>query len=231
MTMMRESGAIGAIVSDRLGRVIHSEGGTGYFDKDVLAATLGPAFSRTVDLRELLGGNAWSLQFYDGDKYDIFALALGLHYFVALVFEGAERPAYGAVTRYGRNEAENIIEKIGADAWSFRRAARRITQSMQPVSVEQTGAPSPESAATAEVDPSEEPTQPMQPVDEPPPSTLPELKFEPVADMDVDNLFGQNVNESDFDDLFGDSDTEESFLSGSDTVSFDDAMNMGILDE
>lgn len=219
LQMMRDTGAIGSIVADRLGRVIHSEGATGYFDKDMMAALVGPGFARTVDMRSIVGGNAWSMQYYDGDSYDIFALALGLHYFVVLIFDGTKRPQYGPVTRYGREEAEKFIEKLGADAWSFRRAVS--TQTMTTLAPETTA---------EEVESTPEPQQEAAP----PPQAIPdEPIFEPVADLDVDKLFNQSVDESQFDELFSSGvDTgESSIFSTDDVVSFDDAMDMGILDE
>ena len=137
MSMMRDTTAIGAFIADRMGRVAVSEGITGYFDINVCAATLGPHFASTVDLRESIGGNAWTLQYFDGDNYDLFAIALGLHYFVVLIFDGSKRPAFGPVTRYGREGADTIIEQIGGDAaWSYRRKVSKVTQSMQAVDAE-----------------------------------------------------------------------------------------------
>lgn len=217
-TMMRETSAIGAIVADRLGRVVFSEGATGYFDKDVLAATLGPSFARTVDLRDLIAGNSWSMQYYDGDQYDIVALALGLHYFAALIFDGTKTPPFGPVMRYGRQEADAVIGKLGDLAWSYRRTLNVMTQTMQAIHIE-------EAELEAEL--------PQAAAAEPelPPAVEEEFRLEPVANLDVDQLFGQKIDEAQFDDLFASTDEEDTIFGGSDRVSFDEAINMGILDE
>ena len=226
MSMMRDTTAIGAFIADRLGRVMVSEGITGYFDINVCAATLGPHFASTVDLRESIGGNAWTLQYFDGENYDLFAMALGLHYFAVLIFDGSKRAAFGPVTRYGREGADAIIEKIGGEAaWSFRRKVSKVTQSMQAVEMDEAkGKPPKDMTMEAESAPQE---------DAPEPAEVPELVLDPVENLDVDTLFNQKVDESAFDDLFTEEEmTQENvFISKGNNVSFDDAMNLGILDE
>jgi CheY-like chemotaxis protein len=221
ITMMRETLAIGAIVADRLGRVVFSEGATGYFDKGVLAATLGPSFARTVDLRDLIDGNSWGMHYYDGDRYDLVALALGLHYFVALIFDGTKTPPFGPVMRYGRQEADAVIAKLGDEAWSYRRTVNVMTQTMHAIHIdeEEAEAEVPEPAAVAEA-PAYAPAAQEE-----------EFKLEPVANLDVDQLFNQKIDESQFDDLFSSIDAQDDVFGGSDRVSFDEAINMGILDE
>jgi len=226
MSMMRDTTSIGAFIADRLGRVVVSEGITGYFDINVCAATLGPHFASTVDLRESIGGNAWTLQYFDGENYDLFAMALGLHYFAVLIFDGSKRAAFGPVTRYGREGADTIIEKIGGEAaWSFRRKVSKVTQSMQAVDAEVLEAAAAESEAN--VAPASAPEEVLPPVD------IPDLKLDPVENLDADTLFNQKVDESAFDDLFTEEEmTQENvFISKDNNVSFDDAMNLGILDE
>jgi CheY-like chemotaxis protein len=227
MSMMRDTTSIGAFIADRLGRVVVSEGITGYFDINVCAATLGPHFASTVDLRESIGGNAWTLQYFDGENYDLFAMALGLHYFAVLIFDGSKRAAFGPVTRYGREGADAIIEKIGGDAaWSYRRKVSKVTQSMQAVNTD-------ELAKQASAGDSEDDPATPAPQESAPPIEVPDLKLDPVEDLDVDTLFNQKVDESAFDDLFTEEEmTQENvFISKGNNVSFDDAMNLGILDE
>jgi hypothetical protein len=67
----------------------------------------------------------------------------------------------------------------------------------------------------------------------PEPIDAPELNLDPVEDLDVDNLFSQKVDESAFDDMFTEEEMsqENVFISKGNNVSFDDAMNLGILDE
>ena len=62
----------------------------------------------------------------------------------------------------------------------------------------------------------------------------PALKLEPIADLDIDGLFGQKVDESSLDDMFDLENLEkiaqESQKSGR-RISFDDAIGLGILDD
>lgn len=218
MQIMLDTGATGVLFADRMGHVIASEGAANYYDfnKEVCAALIAPSVARTADLRDLTGGNAWTLQYYDGERYDIFVLALGVHYFLALLFDGTKRAAFGSVTNYGRKTVDSILEKLGDEAWAFRRSTSVITQTMTVVKVEE-----PQDS---------EPTEPVNTVTEPEPPTPPAENANP--DLDPDKLFSQKVDESEFDSLFSEDDfkSETVFLTGN-VVSFDDAMDMGILDQ
>ncbi len=226
MQLMLDTGATGILFADRMGRVISAEGSANYYDfnKEICAALIGPSIARTADLHDLTGGNVWTFQYYDGDQYDIFVFSLGVHYFLALLFDSGKRAVFGSVVSIGRKTADTIIEKFGSDAWAFRRTITS-TQTMTALKVEA----APPVSTKATVTPVEAPAV----VEAIPAETLPELKFEPVENLDADLLFSQNVDESAFDDLFSADDLKEesAFLSGSDFVSFNDAMDMGILDQ
>ncbi len=133
--MMRDVGALGALVADRTGRILVELGATGALDRAALAAIAGAALTRTAPMGSLVGGNAWTMHYYDGDRFDVFVLALGLHYFLALVFDGANRSAFGPVTMYGRRVADQLIRTLG-------EAAYRITPPSQPDGVGGGGAAS-----------------------------------------------------------------------------------------
>src|SRR5262249_30517792 len=85
--VMRDVGAMAAVLADRNGKVISYEGAAGYVDRELLAATLGPSFSSTTRILPVLGDQPRVLKYYDGEKLDLFGLAVGLHYFVTLVFD------------------------------------------------------------------------------------------------------------------------------------------------
>ncbi|MBZ0308520.1 MAG: response regulator [Anaerolineae bacterium] len=219
MQIMLDTGATGVFFADRMGHVIASEGAANYYDfnREVCAALLAPSVARTADLRDLTGGNAWTLQYYDGERYDIFVLSLGVHYFLGLLFDGTKRAAFGSVTNYGRKTVDGILDKMGAEAWTFRRNTSTITQSMSAIRVE-------------EVEEEEESAEPLPAPAAPEPKSVPAA--EDQTDLDPDKLFSQKVDESQFDSLFSEEDfkSETVFLTGN-VVSFDDAMDMGILDQ
>jgi CheY-like chemotaxis protein len=227
--IMRDTASMGGFVANRMGRVVFAEGATGYFDIDFCAAKLAPYFAQTIYFREMIGGNAWSLQYFDGDEYDLFAISLGLHYFAVLIFDGSKRPQFGPVTNYGRKGADSIIEVLGAEAWSYRRSLpqKTATQAMPMISAEEPAAPEPEvpvELARAHIS-TDSPKTIIPP-------TTPDLNFEPVENLDMDVLFNQSIDEGSFDNLFADEDLSGASLFGKDdSVSFDEAIDMGILDE
>jgi CheY-like chemotaxis protein len=131
--LLRDVGAMAAVLADRNGKVSTFEGAAGYIDRDLLAGALGPGFGSVTKLLSVIGDQPRVLQHYDGDKGDIFGLAVGLHYFIMLVFDGnAPASALGNVKRYGGSAVDEMLNVIGAEK-AF---------SMKPVSA----APSPEPA-------------------------------------------------------------------------------------
>jgi hypothetical protein len=219
-----EMGAIAGMISDRTGRIVVDEGAIGYVDKYVIAATLGPNFALAVKIAPQIGGAGWSLKFFDGDRYDLYALALGYHYFMAFLFDDTKSGAFGAVTRFGRKGAEKIIELLGESAWVYG----------QPVQPAPAPSAQPEVKVTAKATkPSKKSTQPVAKVEaEPPspPSSVVGPVLEPVKDLDLDLLFGQHLDDQEYDDLFADSasNADVSDLRG-DKLSFEEAQDMGLL--
>src|SRR5207244_9931909 len=56
------------------------------------------------------------LKYYDGEKGDLFGLAVGLHYFIMLIFEGnAPAAALGNVKRFGGNSVNEMLNVIGVE--------------------------------------------------------------------------------------------------------------------
>jgi hypothetical protein len=227
--LMRDVGAMGVIVADRTGRVLVDQGATGYVDRQKLAAILGPSFAQAAGIGELVGGDAWTMQYYDGERLDLFGLALGIHHFMCLVFEGSNRGAFGAVTMFGRRAADQIIEMIGEAA--YRSYA--LPPSPAPAVEERLAVPErveEEPALFAE--PYEEVAALDALFDE---EAAPEDEYGPVSDIDLDVLFGQSVDEGLADTLFdldGLRDLVESLPSDdSSQVGYDEARDMGIIDE
>lgn len=132
LSLMHDVGAMGVILADRLGRVLIDEGATGYLDRERLVGLLAPSFGRTGDMGALVGGRAWAMQYYDGERIDLYALSLGLHYFLCLLFEGSNRAAMGAVAVYGRRAADQMIDRMGAAAYALPVATRATPQGELP---------------------------------------------------------------------------------------------------
>ncbi len=217
--LIRDVGAMGIIVADRTGRVLVDEGATGYVDRETLAAILGPMFARVVEISPLIGGPAGALHYYNGERLDVYGLALGYHYLMFLVFEGENRRAMASVMLYGRQAANQLIEMLGEDAYRLQSTE---TQPVAPAPAETKRPPRPpEPAAPVRA----EASAPAQ-------ETVP---AEAVPDLDVEALFAQPIDEGLADSLFDPeelSNLAETIQSDDEThVGYDEAIDMGILDE
>ena len=116
-SVMQDTGAVGALLADRAGHVLVEEGATGQVNPPVLAGLLGPAFASVAEIGPLLGRRTWTMHYYDGDRVDVFALALGLHHFMCLIVDSSNRGAMGSVTVFGRRAADRIVGLIGDAAY------------------------------------------------------------------------------------------------------------------
>ncbi|GIK62939.1 MAG: hypothetical protein BroJett018_07330 [Chloroflexota bacterium] len=217
---MREVGAIGGLIADRTGRVVVDER-TGYIDKSLIAGVLGPTFAHAPKIAPQIGGQGWSLKFYDGNRYDLFALSLGYHYFAAFLFDDNKSGVFGAMTRFGRLGADAIIKLLGDSAWTFEQPA--------PVPV-----PTSPTAPRPGSRPPKHATQPLPKLEVAPtaPAIVDEPILEPVGELDLDLLFGQSTpDEVSFDDLFASNQPVDLDLGNihGDKMSFEEAQNMGLL--
>lgn len=216
-----ELGAIGAFVSDRAGRIFAEEGAIGYIDKQLVAATVGPLFPRAVKVAPQVGGTGWSMIYFDGERYDIFALALGYHHFMVFLFEGDYRQAVGEMMRLRRRGLDEFIDLIGSAAWTYEEVvSEKIAENDDDV-VDKVVVEKRSTIAIPAVEVEDE-YEDEEFEDEP--------FLDPVEDLDVDLLFSDDLD--DMDDLFGDDvlDGDEVFdISAGSSVSFDEAQDMGLL--
>lgn len=234
---MRDAGAMAIVMADRNGKVVAFEGAAGYIDRDLLAAALGPGFGGLIKLLPIIGEHPRVLKYYDGDKSDLFGLAVGLHHFIMLIFDGkAPANAIGVVKRLGTTSVNRMLEIIGDVAFDTRpvpvaaptpmpakpapepththrrgRGAKASTTETSAVSAERT-------ARTASVERVGK-TKPLTPPPDPIPNFNPEL---------FDHL--DEIDPNDAEDAFSeDKLTPDLFISGNNKISFDDARHQGIL--
>ncbi|HEX3053277.1 MAG TPA: hypothetical protein VHP83_21645 [Aggregatilineaceae bacterium] len=223
-SLIRDVGAMGVILADRTGRVLIDEGATGYIDREKLALILGPAFARSADMSPLIGGDAWTMHYYDGERLDVFGLSLGLHYFMGLIFEGSNRAAFGAVMMFGRRAADQMISMIGDAAYSTRKPEPAPVKVKEPVKA----APPPEPPPSKkEKKKTKELSSLFDKADAISPDSL--------GEFDAEALFGQAIDENIAASLF-DSDAVSSLLKEmeggkGERVGYDEAIDMGILNE
>ncbi len=230
-SLMRDVGAMAVILADRTGRVLVEAGAAGYIDRETLAVVLGPSFARSADISPLVGGDAWTMQYYDGERFDVFGLALGIHYFMCLIFEGSNRGAFGAVTMFGRRAADQMIDMIGEAAYLTKKSEPMpLPKESLPKEKEPVKAPQ---AAAQPVRKTQETARREVVVEPPPPPRQPIL--EPVNNFDAEALFGQAVDVGLADSLFDESTLSDLAASlaadDGERVGYDEAIDMGILGE
>jgi hypothetical protein len=192
-TLLTDVGAMAIVFANRTGDVLLERGAVGYLDREKLTTTLKPIFRTTIEMGPVVGGNTRTLHFYDGDTYDVFVISVGLHHFLCLVFNGeAGNRAFGAVNRFGRRAAEDLVVLLGAGAFVIDMAAQAPAAARKP----RRHVPEPE--------PVEEIFQPLERAVEPETYEEPEpLQLEPIGDLDLsifDDL--EKLDLSSADDLF-----------------------------
>ncbi|MBN1967302.1 MAG: response regulator transcription factor [Anaerolineae bacterium] len=219
--MLTDVGAMAVVLADRQGNILQELGAVGYLDREQLTGTLAPNFANMVSVGPLVGGKRPSaMHFYDGDEFDIFALAIGLHYFVCLIFEGsAGSRAFGAVTMFGRRAVQEMLEAIGASAFEVQQAAAPAP--VAPARKRPAAAPPPE--------PPPAPAEPAAVAPRPP-------QLEPLPDdTDLESLLGGlgKLDLSQADDLFDPDKLAEiaAETMAGDRLSFDEAQQMGVLQQ
>ncbi|NDJ86843.1 MAG: response regulator transcription factor [Chloroflexi bacterium] len=222
----RELRAVGALISDRAGRIVVDQGATGYIDKAQISALLGPTFAHAVKVAQQIGGNGWSLKYYEGERYNLFGLAIGYHYFMMFIVDASDKLAFGAVTRYGRQGANKITELLADGAW-IKSQAPSAVGAAQTESAVDTGTATPAEIEQVEAEKRKRSTEEMT-------AALAAPTLEPIDNLDLDLLFSQGASENGLDDLFedgGELDLGGDLLESDDSVSYEEAQNMGLLGE
>jgi len=234
--LMRDVGAMAIVLADRNGKVVDYEGAAGYFDRDSLAATLGPGFGDTIKLLPVVGEQPMVLKHYDGKRGTLFGLSVGLHYFLMLIFDGtAPASALGAVKRYGTSAVNEMLAQIGPIAFDPNPVLQAVTPALPPHKEEphkKRKTRTQEVAAVRSAPPPPPPTPARVEKHERPEKNEPSKKqstapanFDPKL---LDSL--DSIDLSQADSLFDPANLAETGSSGSDDkISFDDAMLQGII--
>ncbi|MBI5667098.1 MAG: hypothetical protein HZC41_03750 [Chloroflexi bacterium] len=220
--LLADVGAMAIILASRDGETILERGAVGYLNREQLMNALRPMVTTTIEMSDLVGGQASSLQFYDGDDKDVFVFSVGLHHFLCVVFDGqAGSRQFGLVNRYGRQAVQDLIALLGASAFVIERAPRVEAPARQDKKVAR--------KLKTVVD------EPLEPIIERPMAQAPEpepLRLDPIKDLDfsiLDKLGALDVSQAD--DLFDPDKLAELANKGSGrkAVSFDEAMELGVL--
>ncbi len=204
-SLLIDVGAMAIVLANRSGAVVTERGAVGYLDREQLTSALLPMVTATHDMGQLVGGNQPSaLQFYDGDRYDIFVLSVGFHHFMCLVFDGTiGNRQFGAVNRFGRRAAEDLIAVLGIQAFTVPEPVPETEKTQRfRVRIQEKPAPPPEPA----------PLEPLivraeefvSPAPEPTPEPEPML-LEPIENLDLSLFDNSALGDLDLDaadDLF-----------------------------
>lgn len=191
-SLLSDLGAMAIILSTRTGEVLLERGAVGYLNREQLTAALLPAVLTSSDVKEVVGGQMSSVQFYDGEEFDVFLLTVGLHHFLCVIFDGEMgAKQFGAVNRFGRRAVLDLIAKIGANAF-FVQPKAKVEE--EPRIRRKPSKPREEEEeivlAKAELN--------LAPVESEPQT----LHLEPIADLNLDDIFGKTVDDTNMEDLF-----------------------------
>ncbi|MCA9882222.1 MAG: hypothetical protein KC546_05810 [Anaerolineae bacterium] len=230
--LLADVNGLAILLATRSGEVLLERGTIGEIDRYDLTHQLLPAVVSSLSLRETVGGNITTLQFYDGQDFDVYVVTVGLHHFLCILFDGDKGSrALGAVSRFGRRTAEDLIALIGAEAWLMIR----------PEMLEERQAPPPPQRRTRR--PATGPLPPIEEIPELEPSNLKTLtqevevveeepqKVEAIDNLDFDMLFSVSVDGGD--DLFDDFDALAELARDEGrkgTLTADQARELGLLD-
>ncbi|MCA0456331.1 MAG: hypothetical protein LCI00_20305 [Chloroflexi bacterium] len=220
--MLVDVGAMAIILSARNGEVLLEDGAPGYLNRELLTKALIPTVMTTIEMSPLVGGQAQTLHFYDGDDKDVFVLSVGLHHFMCVVYDGqAGSRQFGSITRYGRRAAQDLIALLGASAFVIHQPEAAKPAAPAPVSKRK--------AATNEVQKVELELAVKPEVQEPEPE---QVKLDPIQNFDM-GLFDQlgSLDSNTADDIF-DLDRLAELVntgSGRKEISFDEAIELGVL--
>jgi hypothetical protein len=241
--MLPDVGAMAILLLDRGGTVLKELGAVGYLDRERLASTLTPVFANMANIGPLVGGNhPQAIHYFDGDEFDIFMLAVGLHHYVCLVFEGAAGSrAFGAVTMYGRRAVQDMLDLIGDAAYAIKAPAAKDAPPQRKRPAESRRA-RPESPAAVTQPTRIGVTRPLTPPQEqeaaPPPKREPETPAGPILeplpdDVDLESMLAGlgELDLSKADALFDPDKLAEiaADVSGDERLSFEEAQQMGML--
>lgn len=224
--LLRDLSSMAIIIASRSGQLLLESGAVGYIDREKLVGALLPNITTNIHVRDLVGGDLSTIQFYDGDEFDVFVLSVGMHHFMCVLYDGQTGSRqFGNITRYARKAVLSLIDILGANAFFIqppvvkevkettstrRKPTKRDTQEEERIEL------APMEITTAAV---------PEPVSSGP-------MFEPITDLNLDDIFGTPASEpKNADDLF-DPDRLEELVKQSEQgklLTWDEAQKIGAL--
>ncbi len=230
--------AMSVLLIDRKGEVLLERGpSANYVDQSALTSALLPSMGVVINMRDIVGGEASTLHFYDGDNRDVYTLSVGLHHMLCIVFDGEKgQREFGAVNRYGRRAMMDLIALLGAEAFFIQPPL--LDNEPEPEPNERLVRRTKRDTTTAQAVPLEEQTLTLARAEgfdvESKGNDLARLEFEPIPEEAFDASFLDQMDKLDLnqaEQLFS-LDSLESAASGlrsQSTIDEEQAIRLGIL--
>lgn len=186
-----------------------------------LAVLLARNFTTTAEVSTYLGDKpSMAVHYYQGGSQDIYAMSVGIHFFLAMVFPGSSQKQMGPVLRYGRPAVRDMIRVIGDAALTVVAPAAARPAPVEAAAVDE---------AALEGEWMEEFPPAAEAVAEP---AFAELfgEEELVSELEIDfDALDMDMEEVDDLDSFWETAAEETQVLPDDAITIDDAIQLGLI--
>lgn len=225
--LLRDLSSMAIIIASRDGQLLLESGAVGYIDREKLVGALLPNIMTNISVRSLVGGDLSTIQFYDGDEFDVFVLSVGMHHFMCVLYDGQTGSRqFGNITRYARKAVLSLIDILGANAFFIQPPVVKEIKEAAPARRSKPSKIETQEEERIDLAPMEIPASP-EPV-----AVVSAPMFEPISDFNPDDIFGTPVDSAgSLDDLF-DPDKLEQLAKQSDQgkfLSWDEAAKIGAI--
>jgi hypothetical protein len=233
-TLSTALGSEAAALVNRAGRIVSKDGN---FSQAMcfpeIAVLLANNFTTTSEISTYIGEQPPSaMQYFSNNWHDIYALTVSTDFFLVLVFPGGSQKQMGAVMRIGKPAAVRIGQLI------YGEKAAEIVPDAEPAQAPLPIEEAPRMSLAQEIrmkKRAEEEARLQAELEEtPPPPIFAELlednEGEAPIDLDFDALDADLGNLEDVDNLWDESEIEASGT-GSDALSIDEAIELGLISE
>jgi CheY-like chemotaxis protein len=235
-----EIGALGIAFVTRKGEILF-EGGQ--FDHNLrfseVAIFLARALVSASTIADYIGPIPSNMvQYYDGKHYDIFSISAGVHFFVALVYPGDSQKELGAVMRFRRKIIWQVIDVIGVDIAMGREGSQVALEALADMMVQEAEEKMREEAESRAVE------SQMAFVTEDDEAEAEALEAElgdifnlesdevetEAIEIDLLDLEVEDIGDGDLDGFWDDA-AEDAGKIREDSISMEEAMELGLLDD
>ncbi len=131
-------GASAVLLADRTGAIRLEKGTVGSLDMGEMGILLAESFVSSVEIAgRVLDGPPSFVHYYDGSRYDIYTLAVDVHFFIIVVCPGNAQAKLGPVLSYGRRTVKKILATLSEQAPPVEEMAEEIEEAEAELFVEE----------------------------------------------------------------------------------------------